>query len=149
MSNEGVMAEKKITKVELIDSVYQKTGMNRKDIRNVFDLLIDEIKNALTNYQVIELRGFGTFEIKIRKGRKKARNPKTGEIVSVNSHGIVSFRAGRELKQEVWKLKMENAGSVEEGSEEINNTDLSPKTGRRFEDAGADTVVTNNSGGGR
>jgi integration host factor subunit beta len=150
MSNEGVMVEKKITKVELIDSVYQKTGMNRKDIRNIFDLLMDEIKNALINYQVIELRGFGTFEIKIRKGRKKARNPKTGEIISVNSHGIVSFRAGRELKQEVWKLKMENAAPIEKTRlEEINKnkTGLSPEIS--LEDKSADAVTANNPGGGK
>ena len=95
---------KKITKVGLVDSIYNKTGMNRKDIQSVVALFIDDIKNALHERQVVELRGFGTFEIKIRKGREKARNPKTGEILSVNSHGVVSFRAGRELKKDVWTL---------------------------------------------
>ena len=95
----------KITKADIIDSIYNKTGMNRKEIRNMVDLLIDEIKNALNERRVIELRGFGTFEVKIRKGREKARNPKTGEMLSVNSHGIVSFRAGRELKKGVWNLQ--------------------------------------------
>jgi integration host factor subunit beta len=98
------MAGKKFTKADIIDSVYQKTGMSRKEIRSVIDLFIEEIKDALIKKMVIELRGFGTFEIKIRKGRQKARNPKTGDIVSVNSHGIASFRPGRELKQDVWKL---------------------------------------------
>jgi integration host factor subunit beta len=98
------MVTNKFTKADIIDSIYNKTGINRKDIRIVADLLLDEIKAALVNQRVIELRGFGTFEIKIRKGRKKARNPKTGELLSVNSHGIAAFRAGRELKQEVWNL---------------------------------------------
>jgi integration host factor subunit beta len=98
------MAGKKFTKADIIDSVYQKTGMSRKEIRSVIDLFIDEIKDALIRKMIIELRGFGTFEIKVRKGRQKARNPKTGDIVSVNSHGIASFRPGRELKQDVWNL---------------------------------------------
>jgi integration host factor subunit beta len=98
------MVTNKFTKADIIDSIYNKTGINRKDIRIVADLLLDEIKAALVNQRVIELRGFGTFEIKVRKGRKKARNPKTGEFLSVNSHGIAAFRAGRELKQEVWNL---------------------------------------------
>jgi integration host factor subunit beta len=98
------MVTNKITKADIVDSIYNKTGINRKDIRSVVDLFIDEIKTALVNQRVTELRGFGTFEIKIRKGRKKARNPKTGEPLSVNSHGIAAFRAGRELKQEVWNL---------------------------------------------
>jgi integration host factor subunit beta len=98
------MVTNKFTKADIVDSIYNKTGVNRKDIRKVVDLFLDEIKIALADQRVIELRGFGTFEIKIRKGRKKARNPKTGEFLSVNSHGIAAFRAGRELKQEVWNL---------------------------------------------
>jgi integration host factor subunit beta len=102
------MAEKegrKLTKINIIDKVYQKTGMSRKEIRTVVDLFINEIKGALIEQMAIELRGFGTFEVRIRKGRQKARNPKTGESVSVNSHGIAAFRPGRELKRDVWSIK--------------------------------------------
>ena len=97
----------KITKAEIVDAIYNKVCAERKTIRDVVDLFIDEVKAALISRKVIELRGFGTFEIKIRKGRQKARNPKTGEILSVNSHGIATFRAGRDLRQDVWTLKSE------------------------------------------
>ncbi|MDR1390317.1 MAG: integration host factor subunit beta [Treponema sp.] len=98
------MAEKKYTKAELIDEVYGRTGINRKDIRVVLDLLVGGIKDALVKEAVVELRGFGTFETRIRKGRSKARNPRTGESASSPSHGIAAFRPGRELKQAVWNL---------------------------------------------
>lgn len=98
------MADKKITKADIVNSVYQKTGMSRKEVKTVIDLFIDEIKDALIKHTIIELRRFGTFEIRIRKGRQRARNPKTGKTVSVNSHGIAAFRPGRELKQDVWNL---------------------------------------------
>ena len=94
----------KFTKADIIDAIYNRSGVNRKEVRNVVDLFIEELKVALISNKVIELRGFGTFEIKTRKGRQKARNPKTGEILSVNSHGIVAFRAGRDLKRDVWPL---------------------------------------------
>ena len=94
----------KITKADIVDAIYNKTGTNRKEIRDVVDLFIDELKATLIARNVVEFRGFGTFEIKIRKGRQKARNPKTGEIISVNSHGTVIFRPGRELKRDVWPL---------------------------------------------
>jgi integration host factor subunit beta len=103
------MAAKKFTKSHIIDSVYQKTGMSRKEIRTVIDLFIDEIKEALIKNMVIELRGFGTFETKTRKGRSKARNPKTGELVSVHSHGVAAWRPGRELKQDVWNSVSQNS----------------------------------------
>jgi integration host factor subunit beta len=95
----------KITKADIVDAIYSKTGLERKEVRKVVDLFIDELKAALVSRNVIELRGLGTFEVKIRKGRQKARNPKTGEIVSVNSHGIASFRAGQDLKRDTWELK--------------------------------------------
>ena len=94
----------KFTKADIVDAIYNKTGTNRKEIRDVVDLFIKEVKTALVARNAIEFRGFGTFEIKIRKGRQKARNPKTGEIISVNSHGTVTFRPGRELKRDVWPL---------------------------------------------
>ena len=94
----------KITKAEIIDSVYEKTGLSRKEIKPVIDLALKALVDALAQGKNIELRGFGTFEIRIRKGRLKARNPKTGEAVSVSSHGIVAFRAGKELRQAVWNI---------------------------------------------
>jgi integration host factor subunit beta len=97
-------AGRKVTKTDIVDAVYEKTGMSRKEIRTVVDLFIDEIRGSLMDQMVIELRGFGTFEVRIRKGRQKARNPKTGDPVSVTSHGIAAFRPGRELKQNVWNI---------------------------------------------
>ncbi len=58
------MAVKKFTKADIVDSLYQKTGMSQKEIRTIIDHFVDEIKNALLRQQVIELRGFGTFEVK-------------------------------------------------------------------------------------
>ena len=98
------MASKKFTKADIIDALYEKTGMSRAEIRNAIDLFIDEMKDALVRRNVIELRGFGTFEVKVRKARPRARNPRTGESIVIRSHGVVSFRSGRELKQAVWTI---------------------------------------------
>jgi len=98
------MPAEKYTKADIIDAMYEKTGMTRTEIRSSIDLFFDEIKEALMRRQVIELRGFGTFEVKVRKARRRARNPKTGENITSRSHGAVTFRAGRELKQAVWNI---------------------------------------------
>jgi integration host factor subunit beta len=100
MGKEG----RKVTKTEIVDAVYERTGMSRKEIRQVVDLFLDEIRGSLMEQMVIELRGVGTFEVRVRRGRQKARNPKTGEPGSVTSHGIAAFRPGRELKQNVWNI---------------------------------------------
>jgi integration host factor subunit beta len=98
------MPAKKFTKADIIDALYEKTGMSRTEIRGAIDIFIDEMKDALMRRQVIELRGFGTFEVKVRKARQRARNPRTGEKIIIHSHGVVAFRSGRELKQAVWTI---------------------------------------------
>jgi integration host factor subunit beta len=111
------MAVSKYTKADIVDLVCEKTGTSRKEIRIVIDLFIDELKRALEQNRVIELRGFGTFQVKLRKGRLRARNPKTGKYVEVVSHGVAVFRPGRELKKAVWNLVPAGDGFAGEDAE--------------------------------
>ncbi|MDR0382588.1 MAG: integration host factor subunit beta [Spirochaetaceae bacterium] len=96
------MGAGKFTKAEIIDIIYQKSDMSRADIKMALDTAFDSIKEALIGCRTVELRGFGTFEVRFRKGRSKARNPRTGEIVPVLPHGTAVFRPGKEIKQGVW-----------------------------------------------
>ncbi|TVR54938.1 MAG: integration host factor subunit beta [Spirochaetaceae bacterium] len=99
------MASSKLTKAEIVEEIAESTGLSKKDIHTVVDLFFSQVKNALLDDKVIEFRGFGTFEIRTRKGRERARNPKTGETVSVQDHGVVVFRPGKELKEASWELR--------------------------------------------
>jgi integration host factor subunit beta len=98
------MSETKLTKAEIIDNIYPKVKVSKRNIHKIVNLFFLELKAGMLQNRIIELRGFGTFEIKDRKGRK-ARNPKTGASVIVKDHGVVSFRPGRELKQKAWPLR--------------------------------------------
>ena len=104
--------DQKLTKATIIENIHQKLGLNRTDIHQVIDELFEEIKDGLKDNRVIELRGFGTFEVRIRKGREKARNPKTGDVVSVDRHGVALFRAGKELKDFVWDITTDSKDEV-------------------------------------
>lgn len=96
---------KKVTKNDLVDSIYKSTDVNRQTIQIVVDSMLKEIKGALEKGSDIELRGFGTFEIRLRKGRDVARNPKTGEKLSVAPHYVAAFRAGQSLRSNLLNLK--------------------------------------------
>ena len=76
----------KITKNNLIENIYKNTDCDKKDIQVIVDSFLQEVKKSLENGSTIELRGFGTFEPRLRKGRSIARNPKTGETLSVEPH---------------------------------------------------------------
>lgn len=95
----------KLTKAEIVNNIHESVDVNKKDIHVIIDSFFDEVKSALVESKVVELRGFGTFEVKTRKAREKARNPKTGEIIPVESHGVTVFRPGKELKELTWNVK--------------------------------------------
>ncbi|MBQ0051325.1 MAG: integration host factor subunit beta [Treponema sp.] len=101
------MAENKITKMDIVENIYGETGFEKRDVQKIVDKFLDELKVSLEKGNTIELRGFGTFEARLRKGRDEARNPKTGEKVSVASHYVAAFRAGRELKKNLLELPVE------------------------------------------
>ena len=98
--------EQKITKADLVEEIYHNTNLPKKEIATVVDSLLLEIKNALCKGSTIELRQFGTFEPRLRKGRENSRNPKTGEKISSEPHYVAAFKAGRELKNNLWSLKI-------------------------------------------
>ncbi len=99
------IAAKKTTKMDLVEGIYANSSCRLSTVKEVVDLFISGLRESLESGSTIELRGFGTFEIRRRRGRKSARNPKTGEKVSVGAHSVVVFRAGRDLKKAVWRFK--------------------------------------------
>lgn len=95
----------KITKTDLIEKIYSDTKFEKSDVQKIVVHFLDLIKSSLEDGKTVELRGFGTFEPRLRKGRDQARNPKTGEKVSVKPHYVAAFRAGRELKKGLMSLE--------------------------------------------
>ena len=102
---EVMVGSEKLTKAELVERIAESSGLTKKQIHGVIDTFLLELKSALIEDKVIEFRGFGTFEVRTRKGREKARNPKTGQLVSVDNHGVVNFRPGKELKERIWSIR--------------------------------------------
>lgn len=102
------MASNKVTKYDLVDSIYREMRCDRAVILSVVDKFLNGVKVSLSGGSTIELRGFGTFEPRLRKGRERARNPKSGEIVSMPPHYVAAFRAGKELKQTLYHLEIKN-----------------------------------------
>ncbi|MCR5725532.1 MAG: integration host factor subunit beta [Treponema sp.] len=101
------MSLKKITKYDLVEAVYQNTKHEKRVVQEVVENLLLELKDSLKDGATIELRGFGTFEPRLRKGRSKARNPKTGELLSVAPHYVAAFRSGQELRKALWDLPVQ------------------------------------------
>ena len=93
----------KISKAEIVEEIKNRIGGDSTTIKAIVDEFMEIINESLIAGKTAELRGFGTFLVKERKGRQNARNPKTGESVEVPDRKTAVFRPGRELKEGLWK----------------------------------------------
>jgi len=85
-----------MTKADLVEQVAGVTGLTKRDVGVVVDLLLETVSKALCEKEHIEIRGFGSFKVKTKKART-ARNPRTGEQVQVPEKVVPYFKASREL----------------------------------------------------
>ena len=89
-----------MTKAELVATVADKSGLDRKSADKAVVAVFDAIKKALIEGDKVQIIGFGTFENRTRSARK-GRNPRTGEEIEIGPSKLPSFKAGKGLKEAV------------------------------------------------
>jgi len=87
-----------VNKTELIERLISKSpDLPATDVTLAVNNIFEQMSSALERGERIEIRGFGGFSIRQMKARK-ARNPKTGEIVQVESRASIHFKPGLEMR---------------------------------------------------
>ena len=94
------MNETTVTKADLVEEVIRTTELPRKDSEIVVETIFESIIQALQAGDKIEIRGFGSFRTRQRRGRI-GRNPKTGAKVEVPPKRIPFFKPSKDLKDYV------------------------------------------------
>lgn len=89
-----------MNKSDLIEVLAKRTKLTQKKSELVINLIFQEMKKTLETNEKIEIRGFGSFNIKEYK-QYLGRNPKTGETIEVKEKKLPFFKVGRELKKRV------------------------------------------------
>ena len=89
-----------MTKSQLVTLIAQQLKQTRKDAETAVDTIFDSIASSLEAGRRVELRGFGSFDLKERRERA-GRNPKTGESVAVEAKRVLFFKTGKELRERV------------------------------------------------
>jgi integration host factor subunit beta len=88
-----------MTKSELIQRLAERNPhLLHRDIERIVQTVFDEIADALSEGNRVELRGFGAFSVKNRTART-GRNPRTGSAVSVEAKRVPYFKTGKELRE--------------------------------------------------
>jgi integration host factor subunit beta len=86
-----------LTKADLIEEVLRISELPRKESETIVETIFESIIEALQKGDKIEIRGFGSFRTRQRRGRV-GRNPKTGAKVDVPPKKIPFFKPSKELK---------------------------------------------------
>jgi len=94
------MTDATMTKADLVEEVIKGTRLPRKESEEIVETVFDSIIQALQTGDKIEIRGFGSFRTRQRRGRI-GRNPKTGAKVDVPPKKIPYFKPSKELKDYV------------------------------------------------
>jgi len=89
-----------MNKSDLIKMLAEKEGLTLKTAESALNTVFDTIGQALAQGDRVEIRGFGSFQLKDYEGYD-GWNPKTGELVKVQPKKLPVFKVGKELKERV------------------------------------------------
>lgn len=89
-----------MTKKDIVIKVSNDTNLTQIDVKKIVQRTLDVVLEALERGETVELRNFGVFKVKSRRGRI-GRNPRTGDEVSVPEKRVVVFKPGLVLKAKV------------------------------------------------
>jgi len=89
-----------LTKAELIENVAAEAEMTKRQVGQIVELILSEIRGALRKGDRVALTPFGNFVVRQRKARE-GRNPKTGATIKIPARRVPAFVAGRALKEAI------------------------------------------------
>jgi len=96
-----------LTKFDIVKSLNDEIGLNKREAKELVDSFFDNIKKLLSQGQEVKLSGFGNFQLKDKSSRP-GRNPRTGENVEITARRVVTFKSGQKLKESVNTLTNES-----------------------------------------
>lgn len=89
-----------MTKKDIVSKIAEETQLKQTDVKKVVQRVLDLIIECLAKGERVELRNFGIFKVKSRRGRM-GRNPRTGQVVPVEPKKVAVFKPGLVMKKDV------------------------------------------------
>jgi integration host factor subunit beta len=83
-----------LNKLNIINDLAKEKNLTIKDSEKIVSTIVEEISKSLVLGERVEFRGFGIFFVKSRK-KRIARNPKTGELLNIQSKRLPQFRISK------------------------------------------------------
>lgn len=89
-----------MTKVDLVELIYERTGSSKKEAVEVFEAVLGIIRDTLRRGEKVKISGFGTFIVNHKRARR-GRNPQTGDPIIIDRRRVLSFKPSQVLKEMV------------------------------------------------
>jgi integration host factor subunit alpha len=89
-----------LTKVDLIDSIYNQLNLPKTKSAELVESLLEIIKKALENGEDVLISGFGKFCVKDKR-KRRGRNPQTGEDLMLGERRVVTFKCSGVLRSKI------------------------------------------------
>ena len=89
-----------MSKAELAAKIAAETGLNQTQAQKTLTTVIDKITKTLKKDGRFALFGLGVFAV-VKRAKRQARNPRTGEPVTIKAHRAVKFKPAKTLKDAV------------------------------------------------
>jgi integration host factor subunit alpha len=87
-----------MTKIDIIQEVYEKLGFSKKDAAKIVESVFDIMKESLAGGEKIKISGFGNFAVKEKKSRR-GRNPQTGDEIEISARKVLTFKSSQVLRK--------------------------------------------------
>jgi integration host factor subunit alpha len=89
-----------LTKADISEQLSEAVGLNKRDARDMVELIFEEIRSSLEAGTSVKISGFGNFEVRDKKERP-GRNPKTGEDIPISARRVVTYKPGQKFRARV------------------------------------------------
>ena len=86
-----------MTKADIVENIYEKVGISKKETAAVVQTIFDTIKETLESEENVKVSGFGNFVIRKKRARR-GRNPQTGEEIEISARKVITFKPSNVLK---------------------------------------------------
>ena len=86
-----------LTKVQLVESICNQTGMTKNRSAEILETCLEIIKSTLESGEDVLISGFGKFCVREKKERR-GRNPATGDAMILAPRKVVTFKCSGKLK---------------------------------------------------
>lgn len=87
-----------LTKVHLVNRVYERCGLAKKEAQEVVELFFNEMKALFKEGKSLKVSGFGNFNVKYKRSRR-GRNPQTGETMMISERRVLTFNVSQVFKE--------------------------------------------------